>query len=182
MTSIRAATAQDADAIAGIYVDTWRDTYAGVLPDAALLRMSERGQALNWRHALSRRRATESVLVAEGESENIVGFGSCGRSRARGLDYAGEVFTLYVHPDHQNMGCGRQLLRSLFLMLLQRRLESAVVWVVAENPSRFFYYAMGGAWVAEREEILWGVPVRQLGFGWADLSAAVAPTGPCAAV
>ena len=48
MIKIRKATARDANAIARVHVDTWRDTYAGIIPDRILLRMSHR------RHGIAR--------------------------------------------------------------------------------------------------------------------------------
>ena len=40
--------------------------------------------------------------------------------------------------------------------LTQKGYRSALVWVLADNPARYFYQAMGGRVVAERDEALWG--------------------------
>ena len=37
---VREALSADAEEIARVHVDTWRDTYAGIRPDHVLLRMS----------------------------------------------------------------------------------------------------------------------------------------------
>jgi len=47
--------------------------------------------------------------------------------------------------------------------------ESAMLWVLAGNPSRFFYEAMGGKRVAERNERLWGVVMPELAYEWRPL-------------
>lgn len=174
MTTIRMATPGDAAAIAEIYVETWRAAYAGLLPDRALLRMSQYQHAAMWSRAISRRGRSEAVLVAELSDGEVVGFGSCGRSRGTGLPYAGEVFTLYVLHDHQGTGVGRGLLGGLFQRLLEAKLNSALVWVLARNPARFFYEAMGGRRIAERMENLWGAAVPETAYGWPDLERAVA--------
>ena len=44
--AIRRAQAGDAEAIARIHVETWRATYAGLLPDRYLVGMSAQGQTL----------------------------------------------------------------------------------------------------------------------------------------
>ena len=44
MDVVRPARLEDARAIARIEVETWRSTYAGMLPDRVLLNMSERRQ------------------------------------------------------------------------------------------------------------------------------------------
>jgi uncharacterized protein CbrC (UPF0167 family) len=48
----------------------------------------------------------------------------------------------------------------------------AFVWVLHDNPARYFYERLGGSYVADREEDLWGVRVRQAAYGWPDLAAA----------
>jgi hypothetical protein len=49
--------------------------------------------------------------------------------------------------------------------------SSAVIWVLAGNPARFFYERMGGRRVAEREEALWNVVLPEAAYGWDDLKA-----------
>lgn len=157
--------------MARVYVQTWRDQYAGILPDRVLLSMSVRHQAASWRRALSQ--GGETILVSDQVGAGIVGLGSCGAARKSLLDYAGEVYTLYVLRDYQETGLGRDLLRGLFKCLLSEGRESAVVWVLNANPARFFYQAMGGKLVAERVENLWGEKLREVAFGWPDLQGAL---------
>ena len=174
---IRQARTADSDAIATIYVDTWRDAYAGILPDRVLVNMSRRRQAADWRHALSHQSGGHQILVAEaGEAGEvaITGFGSCGPARDTGLAYLGEVFTLYVDPVHQGQGIGKALLAALFQALIRQGMASAVIWVLADNPARFFYEAHGGRLVGTRDEKLWGTDLREIAYGWDDLAAPAA--------
>jgi ribosomal protein S18 acetylase RimI-like enzyme len=159
---IRAAVPSDAAAIAEVYVETWRAAYAGILPDHALVRMSVASQIRQWRSLLN---AGDAALVVT-DGADIVGFGGYGPNRERNLPYSGEVYTLYVSPDYQNQGLGRRLLRAMFDGLQSDGHESAIIWVLAQNPSRFFYERQGGAKIADRNEFLWGVSVRELGYGW----------------
>src|SRR3546814_2185047 len=69
--------------------------------------------------------------------------------------------SLYVQPDHQGQGIGRRLLNGLFQALRKQRYDSATIWVLDANPSRYFYEAMGGRPVAERDEALWGVVMHE---------------------
>ena len=50
----------------------------------------------------------------------------------------GEVYTLYVSPDFQGKGFGSNLMASLLVRLLGSR-ESVIVWVLRENPFKYFY-------------------------------------------
>ncbi len=178
MITIRRARPGDENAIAGIYVETWRTQYAGTLPDRLLLEMSRAQQAAMWREVLERRESRETVLVAEDARAGLVGFGSCGRARGGALAFVGEVYTLYVLPDHQGRGLGRALLEALFESLVRGGLRSALIWVLSDNPSRFFYQAMGGAHVAVREAKMAGVALREMAYGWDDLEQATAPSDP----
>lgn len=165
---IRDADPTDADAIASIHVDTWRSTYAGMIPDNVLVGMSAGRQKAQWVRQLRGRRGGEFALVAQDPEYGVVGFGSAGRTRGD-APFQGEIYTLYVHPDCQGQGIGQRLLSGLFDGLRERDMSSAVVWVLAMNPARFFYEAMGGARAAEREEKIWGELLPEFAYGWATL-------------
>jgi len=170
MLTIRTAIPSDVAVIADIYVETWRDAYAGILPDKVLLGLSEARHAAQWRHHLTRDR----VKIAVDGRYGPVGFGSAGRARDGTLPYLGEIYTLYVRPDFQGQGIGGKLLTALFGALLLDGIDSAMLWVLADNPARFFYEAMGGKWAAVRDESLWGVTLPERGYAWANLRQAIA--------
>lgn len=157
------AAPDDAEAIAQIQVETWRMTYAGLLPDDLLIRMSQDRQRRMWRRMI---RGGETVLVARDPKAGVIGFGSYGPNRSRHKGFSGEIYTLYVSPDFQGLGIGRGLLNAMFAALTGENHESALVWVLAENPNRFFYEALGGRRTAERDVTMWGAKVRELAYGW----------------
>jgi ribosomal protein S18 acetylase RimI-like enzyme len=169
LATIRRACSADAASVARVYVESWRTAYAGLLPDDVLIDLSLREQEASWRRMLLRRRAANSIVVAELPKGGVVGFGSFGRAREPGLSFEGEIYTLYVDPDHQGEGLGKRLLETLFGRLLERGMENAVAWVLADNPARFFYEAMGGTRVATRSERLWGGRLPEVAYGWPDL-------------
>ncbi len=172
--SLRPAGLADAGAIARVHVATWRAAYAGIVPDSYLVAMTEVRTMRQWRHLLGRPQAEETVLVAEVESASgaqVVGFGSSGSSRARNLPYRGEIYTLYVADDWQNRGIGRVLISALFQDLVARGHGDAIIWVLSANPSRFFYEAVGGSPVAERQERFAGTDLDETGYAWPDLDA-----------
>src|SRR5579862_5716004 len=132
---LRPARPSDARAIARIHVETWRSAYPGMVPDQTLIGMTVDGKAASWRRALSRLPTREIMLLAEVEGEGpgsqVVGFASAGPNRDGRLAFAGEVQTLYVLPDWQNQGIGRQLLQGCFARLADQGIGSAVIWVLA---------------------------------------------------
>lgn len=176
---IRRALRGDAVAIGRIHVETWQSTYAGLLPDAMLVRMSEARQAAWWLRALSDPAEARGIFVAEDDDEEVgggvVGFGSCGpvRDPPDGLDgteqRVGEVYTLYVEPDFQNQGLGRRLLDAMFRQLQADGFDTAVLWMLARNPTRFFYEGLGGAPAGRRFDRLGGEPVEEVAYAWRNL-------------
>lgn len=173
---VRPAVPGDAAAIARVHVETWRASYAGVIPDSYLVAMTEREQRRMWRRQIATRGWAGSVLVAEApdadpdsDDRQVVGFGSCGVLRGAGLPYKAEIYTLYVAGDWQGRGIGRSLLAGLFQSLQRTGLPSAYLWVLSRNPSRFFYEAMGGRRIAERQERFAGTLLDETAYGWPDL-------------
>jgi ribosomal protein S18 acetylase RimI-like enzyme len=168
---IRVARPDDAPAVARVYVESWHDTYAAILPKRVLCAMTLQGQAARWRTAISASRR-EQVLVAECIDFGVVGMSSLGPSRDAALGYDAEVYTLYVDPGFMGRGAGRALLGGGFASLRARGFSSCMVWAHAHNPARFFYEAMGGRLIAERVQPMMGDAVPEAAFGWRKLAVA----------
>jgi ribosomal protein S18 acetylase RimI-like enzyme len=175
MLFVRPATREDAAEIARIDVETWRAAYAGILPDKVLLGLAPQRLASEWLAQLSHR--PDDIRIAEWTGVGLVGFGSCGAVRHPVEGLAGEVHTLYVMPDYQGRGIGRALLMALFRRLVASGQLSAAIWVLRDNPARFFYERMGGRQVAHRKIPVGGAPIPALAYGWRDLVAAVRTGG-----
>jgi GNAT superfamily N-acetyltransferase len=169
--AIRLARPQDAAEVARVYIESWHDTYPGVIPNTLLSAMTPRGQTARWGAAI-RVQSRESVLVAENDRHGVVGMASVGPARDRGLGFDGEVYTLYVDPSFFSRGVGRALLTGTFQLLRQRGCSSCVIWAHAKNNARFFYEAMGGRLIAERNGKLMGEPTPEVAFGWKTLALA----------
>ena len=171
--SVRRAVPGDAQGIADVYVESWRETYAGILPTSYLVKLSAERLSRQWRYRLSGagrgRRGPYAILVAETAEGLVVGFGESGPSRESDLGYAGEIYTLYVAPDYLSLGVGRALLAALFSAVVESGTNTALIWALTANPSRHFYAANGGRIVAERSSVYWGRQLREIAYGWSDL-------------
>ena len=73
MVRIRPARLSDASTIADIQVETWRDTYAGLIPDRTLIGLSCRSHKESWQRILHDTRADNITRVAEGPDACVVG-------------------------------------------------------------------------------------------------------------
>ena len=165
--SLRQARPSDAADLARIYVESWQDTYAGILPHTLLSGMSVKTHTARWQSQLQ---AQGSVIVVEDREHGLVGLSSLGSARDRGLGFEGEVYTLYVDPGFFGLGVGRTLLHGAFAALKERKLNSCLIWSHARNNACFFYEAMGGQRVAERLTRLGGEPTPEVAFGWKRLA------------
>lgn len=167
MSGVRPARIQDAVAIAGIEVETWRSTYAGILDAQVLLGLSVARQTVSWQREILR--ASGSVWVWQ-QNEEVMAYAQCGPSRDQDLPFGGEIYVIYVSPDAQGRGIGRQLLLAQFGVLVNAGYRSALAWVVSGNPSRFFYERLGGRRVATRMIFVGDSQVEVVGYGWTDIA------------
>jgi GNAT superfamily N-acetyltransferase len=107
--------------------------------------------------------------VAELRSGRIVGFGSgCRRREGRYPEYEGELYAAYLLREHQRKGLGRQLLGAVAEGLAAKGRHSLLAWVLAENPSRLFYEAVGGKLLGSQEIEIGGVTLEEVAYGWDD--------------
>ncbi len=182
---IRLATLDDADAIARVLVDAWRESYALLMPREALELLDVEEQAMRWRETLQAYSEDKvgAVFVAGGQGEAPFGFGACGRQRSPRLEDAGfpaEFSSLYILQRAQRRGLGRALMQLMATHLQKNGFASASAWVFRDNPgARRFYEAVGG-WRTgiEGEWSILGVTLADMSYGWEDLTAlANSPVG-----
>jgi ribosomal protein S18 acetylase RimI-like enzyme len=183
--AIRRARLSDAAAIGAVHVAAWRSSYAGILPDSFLTRMSVPRQAAFYdgtiRSSIGVHVATVSGLDLgpSGGPARIVGFVTGGPSRETGRQAPladGEIETLYVLDDWRERGLGRRLMRAAAAHLASAGCASAFLWVLRENPSRWFYERLGGRAAAESTVQVGGEPVAQVAYVWSPIEKLVQAT------
>lgn len=164
---IRAARAADAAGIARVHVETWRDAYAGLLPDKHLLRLNAQTHAMAWSRSLSHVEGPRHTLVAIADEE-VVGFANFGSAREGCPSGEGEVFMLYVATDWRDQGIGRQLVLASFEALKEMGRDAVSIWCLAENTSAIgFYRRLNGKRIpAGRQENVGGALFPVIGFLW----------------
>lgn len=171
--AIRIATPNDANALGGMHVASWRETYAGILPDKMLASLSAEARAAAWDKIMREPATSRSTVVYLAEcGAAIAGFGSCGGQRSASLTdkgYDGEISAIYVLREFQKQGIGLRLFRVMFLDLMRRGFDAVALWVLRENlEARRFYEHLGSNAIAEREDVREGVVLVELAYGWTD--------------
>jgi GNAT superfamily N-acetyltransferase len=167
---IREAEITDAAAIARVHVDSWRTTYVGIVPTEHLAGLSYDQREQEWRGTLSVPTELEFVYVAQDTTGNVIGFAWGGPERGGHDAYKGELFAIYLLDEHQRQGVGKQLLFRVAKRFLQQGIQSMLVWVLADNPSRRFYETLGGQLVSEQKITIGGVDLLEVAYGWPDIS------------
>lgn len=180
MITIRRARPADAAAIGAVHVAAWRSAYPGILPDDYLARLSVPRQAAYYDNAI-RVGASVHVLTASGRDlpsslvpgGRVIGFVTA--NRGSGLA-DGEIETLYILDDWRERGLGRLLLATTATHLAGIGCRSVFLWVLRDNPSRFFYQHLGGRAVAESHTRVAGQKLAQIAFAWDPIERLVAST------
>ncbi len=165
---VRPARPDDVAAIAFVHHATWLATYRGLVPDAFLDALAVETMARRRRGSLGNPATVD--LVALDDAGEVVGFAAGGPERDGDVDFDGELYALYVLPGSQTRGLGRALTRAMAEALAARGYAAMLVWVLAENPARRFYEAMGGVAVREKEVEIGGEALAELGYGWAAIA------------
>ena len=168
---IREANQNDVMGMAKVRVETWRDAYRGILPDDLLQGLSVQGTAERWKKAFWEDRSPGvGVFVAEDERQEVVGIAICGPELGQDPFYQGEIYVLYVHPQNQNQGIGRELVAACVRHLIrQLKAETMLIWVMSENPYRRFYESLGGNVAREKTKEIGGVMISEVGYGWGEI-------------
>jgi ribosomal protein S18 acetylase RimI-like enzyme len=171
--AVRAATRDDAAAIAHVHRESWRTTYAGILPlDVIAVQAGRKTEAV-WQRRLEATGPAQATYVAERDGRPV-GFANCGDARHQLEGIEAEIYALYVLQDHQRRGVGRALVRACARHFVRQGQFGFYLWVLKANRARLFYEAMGGVEMAEKTERVGRLhSFGQVAYGWHDLTALV---------
>lgn len=153
---IRDAEPRDAAELARVHVTSWQSAYRGMINQAFLDAMTIDSRIERWDALLSHVRGRVLVTVVAGE---VAGFCSVGPADADGL---GEVYAIYLAPEHWGVGLGRGLLEAGEKALGENGHHRALLWVLSTNErARAFYQRQG--WTLGR-------PIRIENIGGSDVT------------
>lgn len=166
-TPIRLATPDDAEALGTIEAASYLATYRGIMPDSVLARVHPERMIERLRPRLAAAAEATAgdpqrlwVIEADGA---IAGYARTEPGLDQFLpppDGAGELESLYLHPDAIGRGLGRALLRHAVDDLVERGFDPLVLWAFAANErARRFYERAGWSLDVSGEDwVLDGVP------------------------
>lgn len=170
MVTIREARIEDAAGMAKVHVDSWRSTYAGIVPESYLANLSYARREAFWRDILSDVAADSYTFVVVNDEGEIVGFVNGGPRRNDDTAYQAELYSIYLLKEYQGQGIGRRLARRLVEAFLQAGIRSMLLWVFADNPACRFYETLGGQRLRVEQADFGGAMVDEVAYGWPDIA------------
>lgn len=138
---MRDATLDDARGIAVVHIDTWRDAYAGIVPDDYLAALDYNDREAVWRRVIP---ASDERVRVVCEGNQVVGWATQGRTRdadARGA--IGELYGIYVSSKYWGAGVGPALMEDA-LRWLSTHYRAATLWVLEQNARARSFYERAG--------------------------------------
>jgi GNAT superfamily N-acetyltransferase len=169
LVTVRPARLEDASAIGHVHRESWRTTYAGILPLAVIAEEAGRKSERAWRRRLAAAIPESAHFVAEAAG-SVVGFVSCGPARHRLQGLECEIYALYVLQPWQRKGVGRALVRACAAHFVRNGHFGFYLWVLKANRARLFYERLGGEEIAGKHERLGLHAFAELAYGWHDLT------------
>lgn len=142
---LRHATPEDVEAIAHVRVAGWRTAYAGLVPQAMLDALDPVSEAVRRRArwAEQHRHPHALELVAEVD-RSVVGWAVAGASRDEQRPALGELYGLYVLPEHWSTGVGHRLVLAVEAHLRSCGYAVAHLWVLDGNERAAGFYERHG--------------------------------------
>ena len=159
---VRRAKQSDSERLAEIFAESWRQAYRGIIPHQHLECLIQRRGKANWSKAIK----TEAHLLVVEAAGQIAGYANFGAARRQG-PYKGEIYEIYLAPDHQGLGFGEHLFEAARHALDERRLNGLIVWALTENTgAASFYWRRGGRPTNKTVDTIGGVKLEKTAYTW----------------
>jgi ribosomal protein S18 acetylase RimI-like enzyme len=143
MIELRAPIPADAEALARVHVDTWRETYADYVPESFFGEQAFEARHAMWSRYFALPDPHGTLTVADGDGR-IVGFSFSGPARGpdaeKGFAVARDLqlYSIYLLAAEQGAGLGHRLL----LAAVDDR--PAQLWVAKRNEQAIGFYRRHG--------------------------------------
>lgn len=157
---IRLANRDDAEAIALVHVQSWKETYTEYMNPEVLNKKTVEVRKKLWEIVLNDQ--DQKVWVYEKDGK-VLGFSDAYFAPDR---FEAELRAIYILQSAQGRGLGKQFLEQLFEILRDKKYQKLSVYVLDRNPSRYFYEKMGAKCVEEVDASGYGQDLKELRYEW----------------
>ncbi len=165
----RRAIGNDAEAIASMHTESWRDAYRGILPDSYLDGQIADERANLWRSRFTSLGSDRFLVVLTENLGKPVGFACV--LLDEDPQWGACLDNLHVMPGWRSRGVGRLLFGRAARWVISTEPGWPIhLWVFEANASaRRFYDALGGEVVKyHKKEVLKGIEIPSVLYVWHD--------------
>lgn len=134
---IKNGTELDAEKIAKLKIENYKETYANIFPNSFLNKMSFEKEKIKYIEGLKNRK----VLLYYDE-DKILGYVYYGKRKNHKEvlpNYDGEIYAIYVDVNYQNKGIGTKLIKSA-LYDLMNDYKKIILWCIDDNLQAMQFY------------------------------------------
>jgi ribosomal protein S18 acetylase RimI-like enzyme len=171
--SIRPATTDDIPTIAALHIEGWKGAYGGIVDQAHLDGLTVEKRIADWTGWMA---ADESTVFIAEDGGAPAGFVVIGRTKTPPPgsspirpSHSGEIYALYLHPDHWRKGIGTMLLKHAARELKDRKHSTICLWVLDANArAKSFYEKMGGQKLGNKMIEIGPSKLKEICYGWRD--------------
>ncbi|PQZ93546.1 GNAT family N-acetyltransferase [Arthrobacter sp. MYb227] len=135
LTNVRRAQVLDAEGIAHVHVQAWREAYSHLLPAQTLAGLQEQDRVIRWRDIVG---GGETKVWVALEDEVVVGWASTSTGRDNDAPCQLELEGIYVLASHHGSGTGQALFNASIGN------QQAYLWMAADNPRALTFYQRNG--------------------------------------
>lgn len=140
MPEIRPMAENDIDEVARLHVRSWQAGYAGIIPADFLASLDPAVFAARRRAQPVPAGSGSLVATVDGRIAGLAGFGPYRPEQGEVDPTMGELYAIYVDPEHWRAGIGRRLHAAAVADLTGSGFRGMRLWVLEENHrARRFY-------------------------------------------
>ena len=147
---IRNATLEDIESVAKLHVDSWHETYAGIISQDYLDNMKNN---LEKRIQRMKNEFNLRTMIVVTLNDEIVGFSEFVFSNefSKDLDIDCELCGLYIKNGYKHLGLGSIVFEYVTNLFKEQNKKKMGLWCVKENePAISFYKKKGGEFTKEK--------------------------------
>ncbi len=144
---IQIAQFTDIKDIARVHVNSWCETYEGIVAKTYLESLKYTDRERMWEMLIPRKKGHGGTLVIKDPNGEVVGFCDFGPAREHEHGIDSEVYAIYLLKKVQGKGLGKLLLYKAFELLKDQGFRSVYLWILKDNPTKYFYEKLGGEYL-----------------------------------
>lgn len=157
---IRIAVPSDVQQIAEVHVQSWKETYVGMIHQHVIDEYSVKKRLQLWQQLVND--ANHRLFVYEQDGK-IFGFLD---GYLNPNNHIAEIKAFYFLKQIKGQGIGRAMFEKFYQLINVKQHQLLQLGVINQNPSRYFYEKMGGSVIGEEEIPEYGEGISELFYEW----------------